>query len=103
MSDKFDIHDEDGHKIGTAKRQLSPYEQGQIAGRQLAGAALLIHLFWKPLLTITIILSLLALPCMIISGIGRVAIILTNPTLEQKFTKEIKTTIEPGLDLLSNS
>lgn len=35
MADKYDIYDKDGRKVGTAERQLSPYEQGERAGQQI--------------------------------------------------------------------
>lgn len=107
MSDKYDIYDEHGRKIGTAKRKLSSYEQGQRAGEQLAGAAIFLYLFWKPLLALVVILSIIAAPFLIILGIGEaidnVRTKMENPKLEQRFREEIKATIEQGVSLLSTS
>lgn len=107
MADKYDIRDQSGRKIGTAERRLSSFEEGQRAGEQLAGLAILLHLFGKPLLWGLAIFSLIATPVVLIGGIGsaidEIKAAIQNPSLETRFREELTVTITQGTALLSSS
>lgn len=84
MSDKYDIYDDRGRKIGEAERQLSPFEQGQRAGQEIAGMAILLYLLWKALPFLLVIGALIFCLTAGVAGFQAAGLFVQYGTFDQR-------------------